>query len=291
VKLTHWIHAMRLRTLPAAGAPLILGGVLAYLDHGFSPLIMAYTVVSALAIQIGTNLANDYFDWKNGADTDKRLGPVRVTQAGLIRSSHVWWGMTVSFAVATVAGGALMLRGGWPIVGIGGVSIAMGVLYTGGPRPLGYMGLGDLLVLVFFGPVATAGTYYVNTLSLQWTPIVLGTALGLISTAIIVINNLRDIDEDRTTGKTTLAVRFGARFARWEYALCMIGGCVVAGGWSVLSGRPWGGVAAGVVGAVAIRLIRRLWPLNGRELDPLLGQTGRLLLALSLGVSLGWVIG
>lgn len=289
--IKHWIHAMRIRTLPAAGAPLILGGVLAYLDRGLHWGIMLCAVVSALAIQIGTNLANDYFDWKNGADTDLRVGPVRVTQAGLIPPNHVWWAMVGCFGIAALAGSVLMVRCGWPIVGIGFVSIAMGILYTGGPRPLGYMGLGDLLVFLFFGPVATAGTYYVNLLQWNLTSVVLGAALGLIATAIIGVNNLRDIIEDRTTGKTTLAVRFGARFARWEYSFCMVGGCVLAGGWAISSGRGWSAVAAGLVGAAAIRLIRQIWTLDGRELDPLLGQTGRLLLALSLGLSLGWVLG
>ncbi len=289
--MKHWIHAMRLRTLPAAGAPLILGGVLAYLDRGLHWGIMLCAVVSALAIQIGTNLANDYFDWKNGADTELRVGPVRVTQAGLIPPHHVWWAMVACFGIAALAGSVLMVRCGWPIVGIGLVSIAMGILYTGGPRPLGYMGLGDGLVFVFFGPVATAGTYYVNVLQWNLTALVLGSALGVMATAIIVVNNLRDIDEDRTTGKTTLAVRFGATFARWEYTFCMAGGCFLAGGWAVANGRGWSAVAAGMVGAVAIRLMRQVWKLDGRALDPLLGQTGRLLLALSLGLSLGWVLG
>ncbi len=287
----YWIHAMRLRTLPAAMAPLILGGILAYLDSGIHWGMMIAAVVSALAIQVGTNLANDYFDWKNGADTSARLGPLRVTQSGAIAPTRVWWAMVAAFGVAVVAGAALIFNGGWVVLAIGVLSIAMGVLYTGGPRPLGYMGLGDLLVFIFFGPVATAGTYYVNTLTWALTPMVLGAALGLMSTAILVVNNLRDMDEDRTTGKTTLVVRFGQRFGRWEYCVCMAGACLLAAAWSVSSGRGWAAVAAGLIGAASIRLMKQVGKRQGRALDPLLGQTGRLLLAMALGLSLGWVIG
>lgn len=282
---------MRLRTLPAVLAPLVLGTILAFLSGSFNFGMTILVVISAVSIQVGTNFANDYFDWKNGADTDRRVGPMRVTQAGKITPRAIWWGMVGVFGLAIAASAGVIIHTGWPILVIGIFSIAMGILYTGGPKPLGYMGLGDVLVFIFFGPVATAGTYYVNTLSFTWTPVFLGAALGCMATAILVVNNLRDVVEDRSTGKNTLVVRFGESFGRWEYGLCMVGAVVISWMVAVLNGRIWAAVAAGIVGIVGIRLTKLVVGRSGAELDPLLGQTGCLLVALAIGLSLGWVIG
>lgn len=286
-----WIMAMRLRTLPAAAAPLILGAILAHLEGNLHWGATVAACASALLIQIGTNFANDYYDHVNGADTPNRLGPTRVTHSGLVSPGQMKGLMIVTFGAAAAFGIYLIYRGGLPIAIIGALSILFGVTYTGGPKPLGYIGLGDILVLIFFGPVATAGMTYVNTLSWHPTAAVLGTGLGLFSTAILVVNNLRDIDEDRTTGKRTLVARFGPSFGRWEYAVCIIGGCALSSLWSVSQGRVWAAVASGVVAVAGLRLIKQVWRRNGRELNPLLGQTGRLLLALAIGLALGWTIG
>ncbi len=286
-----WIMAMRLRTLPAAGGPLVLGAILAHLEGGLHWGATLSAVASALLIQIGTNFANDYYDHQNGADTPNRLGPTRVTQSGLVDPNRMKHLMIATFGLAALFGIYLIYRGGFPIVVIGTLSILFGITYTGGPKPLGYIGLGDILVLIFFGPVATAGMTYVNTLSWNPNAAVLGLALGFMSTAILVVNNLRDIDEDRSTGKHTLVARFGPGFGRWEYAICIIGGCALSSIWSVSHGRAWAAVASGVVALTGLRLIKQVWRRCGRELNPLLGQTGRLLLALALGLSLGWTIG
>jgi 1,4-dihydroxy-2-naphthoate octaprenyltransferase len=199
--------------------------------------------------------------------------------------------MILTFGAAFLCGIGLITRGGWPVVAIGITSILFGILYTGGPKPLGYMGLGDVLVLLFFGPVATAGMVYINTLHWSSTAAILGIGLGLLSTAILVVNNLRDIVEDRSSGKNTLVARWGLQFGRWEYALCVIGGCSISSIWAVHEGRIWASVAAGIVALTSLRLIRMVWNQEGRALNPLLGQTGRLLLSLALGLSLGWVAG
>lgn len=282
---------MRLRTLPAAVAPVILGVVMAVSAQRFDPIASLMAFLGALAIQIGTNFANDYFDYRNGADTQKRLGPTRMTQAGLVTPATMKRAMVVAFGIAALCGIYLVWIGGTAIAVIGILSILFGILYTGGPIPLGYIGLGEILVLIFFGPVATAGTLYVNTLTWDLSAIVFGFALGLMSTAIIIVNNLRDIAEDRVTGKTTLAARFGPRFAKWEYTICVLGACAISSAWSALHGRIWGSAAAAIVALAGARLIIRVWKSEGPSLNPLLGQTGRLLMALALGISVGWLVG
>ncbi|NDC82294.1 1,4-dihydroxy-2-naphthoate polyprenyltransferase [bacterium] len=289
--LKNWVLAARLRTLPAAVAPVVLGAIIAYAAGRFNLLATLLAISGALAIQIGTNFANDYFDWRNGADTDRRLGPIRVTQSGLIPPQQVRAAMVGAFVVASAFGIGLIVRGGFPVLLIGVASIAMGILYTGGPKPLGYIGLGDSVAFLFFGPIATSATTYVNALYWDKNSCVLGIAMGFMTAAILSVNNMRDVEEDRLTGKCTLAVRFGIQTVRVEYALCTLGACGISGVWCVAAGRPWGGLVAGIVGAASIRLIRKMWSRTGRELDPLLGQTARLLLALAIGLSAAWIVG
>ena len=186
-----FVEAARMRTLPAAAAPALLGVALAVGSGTFHLVAAVCAVLGAIAIQIGTNYANDYFDFKNGADTEHRVGPRRATQAGLVAPSTMRAAFIIAFAVAVAFGVYLVVRGGWPIVAVGVASVICGILYTGGPKPLGYLGLGDVLVLIFFGPVAVAGTVYVQSLQLDWTAVVVGLSPGLLSTAILVVNNLR----------------------------------------------------------------------------------------------------
>ncbi len=222
-----WAMAARPRTLPAALAPVFVGtaaalqeiqhpsSVLGIDDFRWGTFIAA--LIGALFIQIGTNLANDYSDAKRGADTVDRLGPVRVTASGLAAPSRVLYATWAAFGVAALAGLYLGIEVGWEIIGIGIISIAAGVLYTGGPKPYGYEGLGEVFVFVFFGLVAVNGSYYVQLEQLDLAPFLLSIPIGLLSAAILVVNNVRDIDTDRRAGKRTLAVRLGRERTRELY--------------------------------------------------------------------------
>lgn len=216
-----WILAIRPRTLPAATVPVIVGSAIAYGDGKMNYWAALAALIAALLIQIGTNLANDVFDFKKGADTRERTGPLRVTQAGLLTSGQVLTGMTIIFVLAVLTGLYLISLGGWPILLIGILSILCGIAYTGGPYPLGYNGLGDLFVFVFFGLVAVCGTYYVQAGSLEISAFLAALPVGCLATAILVVNNLRDLENDRRAGKRTLAVRLGKKFTRWEYLLLL----------------------------------------------------------------------
>jgi 1,4-dihydroxy-2-naphthoate octaprenyltransferase len=222
LSLDNWILASRPKTLVAAVVPVMVGAAFAKqaaLEHW--PFVLC-ALLSALCIQIGTNLANDYSDFRRGADTSRRIGPVRVTQAGLIAPKKVRNGAILAFALAVVFGIPLIARGGVPILLIGMLSILCGWLYTSGPFPLGYNGLGELFVLLFFGFAATAGTYFV--LTLEWNPLALLIALapGLHAAALLAVNNVRDLETDRAAGKRTLAARFGRTFGRIEFALLIL---------------------------------------------------------------------
>ena len=179
-------------------------------------------LLGSVAIQIGTNFANDYYDWKRGADTHERLGPLRVTQAGLVTPPQMRLAMWIVFGFAVLDGAFLVWRAGWPILAVGLLSVGAGILYTGGPFPFGYHGLGDVFVFIFFGVIAVSGTYYAQALKLNSTVLLLSIPIGLLATAILVVNNLRDIDTDREAGKMTLAVRLGRRGTRWEFAILLL---------------------------------------------------------------------
>lgn len=212
-----WLLAIRPRTLPAAAAPVIVGSALAFYDDAFQFLPALAALLGALLLQIGANLANDVFDFKKGADTSERLGPPRVTQMGLLTPGQVYIGMIIVFALAALIGLYLIYVGGWVILGIGILSIVSAIAYTGGPFPLGYHGLGDIFVFLFFGLAAVCGTYFVQAGRVTNFVWLAANPIGLLAVAILVVNNLRDIDTDRAAGKKTLAVRFGARGAQVEY--------------------------------------------------------------------------
>ncbi|RMF56518.1 MAG: 1,4-dihydroxy-2-naphthoate octaprenyltransferase, partial [Calditrichaeota bacterium] len=195
-----WLMASRPRTLGAAIAPVLMGLSMAYADMGLHMPSAIATLICALLIQIGTNFANDYYDFVQGADTGERLGPTRATQAGLVTPQAMKKAFIMVFSVAFLIGLYLIWRGGWPIFLIGVLSILFGILYTGGPYPLGYNGLADIFVLIFFGPVAVGGTYYLQTLQINGLVLIAGLAPGLISTALLTVNNLRDVITDRQAG-------------------------------------------------------------------------------------------
>jgi len=286
-----WVLAIRPATLPVGVVPVLVGAAVAWAASGgagFRALPVLLALACALLLQVGTNLANDVFDAEKGADTADRLGPTRATQSGLLGARQVRGAMIAVFALAIAGGAALAVQVGWPIVAIGLASVLAGVLYTGGPWPLGYHGLGDAFVMLFFGFVAVAGTCFAATGTVA--PLAWGAAVpvGALATAVLVVNNVRDRATDAACGKRTLAVRFGRRFGVAEYALLVLAALATP---AVLVGaglaRPTALVSLLVL-PWALSLIRAVAGRDGRALNPLLGSTARLLLAhgalLSLGV-------
>lgn len=284
-----WLMAARPPTLPAAVVPVLVGSA-AVAGMAFRPLPFVAALLAAVLIQIGTNFANDYFDFHKGADTAERLGPVRVTQSGLLPPSTVRAAMIVVFGLAALIGLYLVLVGGWPILAIGLLSIAAGVLYTGGPYPLAYHGLGDLFVFIFFGLVAVCGTAYLHTGTIPPAAWFAALPVAMIVTAIIVVNNLRDIDTDRLAGKHTLAVLLGRRATRAEYL------ALVALAYLLL---PLG-VLLGLMSAwallplltlpLAVQMVRTVLAEQGRPLNRALAGTGRLHLLFGALFALGLLL-
>jgi 1,4-dihydroxy-2-naphthoate octaprenyltransferase len=225
------------------------------------------TLFGAVFIQIGTNLVNDALDFKRGADTADRLGPLRVTQAGLLSAKSVLVGAGVCFVLAALLGIPLIMRGGWPLLVVGLTSIAAAYAYTGGPYPLAYHGLGELFVMIFFGFVAVGGSYYVQRLQLDWRVILAGFAVGCLAVALLAINNLRDIGNDRASNKRTLAVRFGEKFGLLEIALCVLAPFIVIPliNWVPLLALP-----------LVIMLLRGVQRSKGAELNRSLAMAGAL---------------
>jgi 1,4-dihydroxy-2-naphthoate octaprenyltransferase len=223
-----WLMAARPRTLPAAVAPVLVGTALAATQGTFKPLTFLAAMLGALFIQVGTNLSNDYSDARRGADTEDRLGPVRVTAGGLVPPKQVLRATYIAFGAAVLAGVYLIATAGWELLLVGAASILAGVLYTGGPRPYGYEGLGEVFVFLFFGVVAVAGSFYAQTEELAWEAFVLAVPVGLLASAILVVNNVRDLETDRRAGKRTLAVRLGRQGARALYGGMLIGAFVTA---------------------------------------------------------------
>ena len=216
-----WLLAIRPPTLTAAVAPVLVGAAAAARDDAFALGPAAAALFGALALQVGANLANDVADFRAGADSEGRLGPPRVTQQGLLREREVVTGATVAFALAAVAGLYLTLVAGWAVVALGLASIVAAVAYTGGPWPYGYRGLGELFVFLFFGVLAVAGTYYVQAHAISLGVLAVSVPVGLTVTAILVVNNVRDIETDRRAGKRTLAVMLGRRLARYQFAFTL----------------------------------------------------------------------
>lgn len=271
-----WMLAARPKTLPAAAAPVVLGTALAYADGVFKAGPALAALAGALLIQIGTNFANDYFDYRQGADTHERLGPLRVTQAGLLAPEAVARGMWVAFGLAALIGIYLIATAGWPVILIGLASILAGIAYTGGPFPLGYNGLGDLFVFIFFGLIAVGGTYFVQAGTVTIHVLLSSAPVGLLATAILVVNNLRDIRTDRAARKMTLAVRLGERGTRLEYVILLAAAYLIPAGMVAGGAAPAGVLLSWLTLIRAYRLVRFIFKEQGRPLNRALAGTGRL---------------
>jgi 1,4-dihydroxy-2-naphthoate octaprenyltransferase len=274
-----WAMAARPRTLPAAVAPVLVGTALAWSAAGaFRPLAFVAALVGSIFIQIGTNLSNDYSDARRGADAEDRLGPVRVTAGGLVPPRRVLVWTYVAFGIALVAGLYLVLVAGIELLFVGIASIAAGVLYTGGPRPYGYVGLGEAFVFLFFGIVAVTGSYFVQTQEISWLALALSVPIGLLAAAILVVNNIRDIETDRRAGKNTLAVKLGrSRAARLYAAMLVVAFAVPVALWLAGELSAWV-VLTLVLGYPAARLDRTVRTRqDGPSLNGALAGTGMLL--------------
>lgn len=290
-----WLSAARPATLAASFAPVIAGTALAERDGGARWLPALAALAGAVLIQLGTNLHNDAADHERGADGPERLGPPRATALGWLDRATVRRAAALAFALALVPGAYLGVVGGWPLLVLGLVSIACGVLYTGGPFPLAYVGLGEVFVVAFFGVAAVAGTHVVQRGSssgasgasgVSLEAVLVGVALGLAASAILAVNNLRDRAGDARANKRTLVVRFGERFARAEHAACLLLPFLVFAG--LYARAQWTGwlvpLAALPLAAREIVLVRRK---DGRALNPHLGGAARVELVLALLLALG----
>jgi 1,4-dihydroxy-2-naphthoate octaprenyltransferase len=277
-----WGLAIRLRTLPAAAAGVVMGSALAWRDGVFRLDAALACLLTALLLQIGSNLANDVFDYERGTDTSERLGPIRVTQAGLLTPAQVKAGMFIVFALAAWLGLYLAWLGGWPVIVLGLAAILSAIAYTGGPFPLGYYGLGDLFVFVFFGLASVAGTYYVQAKSISSAAWWMAIPPGLIITAILVVNNLRDLENDRKAGKHTLAVMLGERASKTQYLVCMIGAYLAIPLAVLLRIVPWTALLTWVSLPLAIRTTNVVLKQKGRSLNAALAGTGQVALLFSI---------
>ena len=287
-----WLMAARIRTLPAAIAPVLVGTALAGWQHIFHPLRFVAALVGAIFIQVGTNLSNDYSDARRGADAEDRLGPVRVTAGGLVPPSQVLVATYVSFGIAILAGVYLVVVAGWQLLLVGGASILAGVLYTGGPKPYGYEGLGELFVFLFFGIVAVAGSYFVQVKHLDWKAFALAVPVGLLASAILVVNNFRDIDSDRRAGKRTLAVRLGRDKTRTMFAVIVYVAFLLAPvTWVFGPMKPWV-LLPWLTLPLAAQIVREVRNrTDGPSLNQALAHTGLLQLAFCTLLSAGLLCG
>lgn len=286
-----WFLASRPATLPAAVVPVLVGTAVGASESSFRPAVFVITLLASLLIQIGTNFANDLSDFHKGADTSERLGPTRVTQSGLISVAEVKRGIAVAFGLALLAGVYLGYVGGWPIVVVGLLSILCGMAYTGGPWPLGYHGLGDLFVFIFFGVIGVAGSAYLQTGQVTTLALLASIPVGLLVTNILVINNLRDVETDREAGKHTLAVILGAERVRQQYAVFSMGAYIVTPFLWYFGGSSKFVLLAWLTLPLSARLVMVVNAgLSGRPLNKVLKLTGQLHLLFGALLALGLLL-
>lgn len=286
-----WIIAIRPRTLPAAIGPLLVGNVLALQLEQFSGLIAVTSMLCAVLLQIAVNLANDYFDFKSGVDTAERVGPIRVTQSGMLSPTAVRNAMFLSLALALFVGSFLIIHGGWPIAILAVVAVLGALGYSGGPYPLASHGLGEVAAFVFFGLVAVVGSYFLQANTTSTSAWLLGSAIGFLNAAIMLVNNTRDMDTDIKAGKKTLAVRIGLAQARIFYqSLVYLPFAIIITGYfmGALAGLPV--LLAGLGFILARNLCRDFNEVTGAALNPLLGRTAKLTMIFSGLFSVGLII-
>ncbi len=279
-----WLEASRPKTLIASISPALIGTVLAWNAGSFSLLTFLLTLLTGVAIQIGTNFANDYFDFLKGADTNERKGPRRVTQAGLVALPVMRKAIILAFTIAALSSAYLAAIGGPYISLLTILYIGLSLAYTAGPMPLAYLGLGDFFVLFFYGPVATLITYYLQAHDLSLQVGILGLCPGLVSTAILTANNLRDINEDRNCNKKTLCVRFGETFGRIEYTFCLVAACLIP--------CVYGHYLMPILLVPAFVPIKALWTIHDKQLlNVPFAQTGKLLILYTLLLTVSIIYG
>ena len=282
-----WVLAIRPRTLPAAAAGVVTGAALAWRDGYFRLDAVLVCLFTALLLQIGSNLANDVFDFERGTDTAERLGPTRVTQAGMLTPKQVKFGMVVVFGLSAILGLYLAWLGGWVIIILGAAAIISAIAYTGGPLPIGYYGLGDIFVFIFFGLASVAGTYYIQAGFVSPTVWWMTIPPGLIITAILVVNNLRDIENDRKGGKHTMAVRLGEQGTKIQYIVCMVVAYLVLIPLVGAGLIPWTTLLAWISLPFAYQATKVVLTQKGRPLNMALAKTGQTALIFSLLFWLG----
>ena len=286
-KIRSWVIASRPRTLPAAVVPVLVGSAAAASDNKFILLYASIALICSLLIQIGTNFTNDLYDYLKGADNEKRKGPLRVMVNGLISVTEMKMGIVIVFLTAFALGLYLVYTGGYIVLVIGIASIIAGIAYTAGPYPLAYNGLGDFFVFMFFGVVGTAGSYFVQAHTFSYLPFLCSIPVGALITNILVVNNYRDIDEDRAANKYTLAVKFGRVFTRYQFIFLLLISFIMPlilyfgfnfNYWVFL---PY------LTIPIAFRLIKMLYSLEGKELNKTLELTARLSALFGLLLSAG----
>lgn len=277
-----WLAAARPRTLPAAAAPVIVGSALAWQAGQLSVAAAALCLGFAILVQVGTNFANDYYDFVKGADTAARVGPQRAVAAGLVAPATMRRAMAAVFCAAFGVGLGLLPWGGWPLLIIGVTSIACGIAYTGGPWPLGYLGLGDVFVFLFFGLVAVGTTFFVQTGRLTLEVLLAGAAIGALAANILVVNNYRDVETDAAAGKRTLVVRFGRRFARAQFGVAWLFAFAVPVVLAIRGHRAWWLLPLTLIPLALAHLRRLRQSTQPAELIALLGATGKALAFYSL---------
>lgn len=276
-KFKSWVLASRPKTLPAAVVPVLVGSALAFFENSFSLSAALVALFCSLLIQIGTNYANDLYDFLSGADKKDRSGPQRALASGLITVSEMKLGIFVTFGLAFLSGLYLVYLGGFAVLIIGILSILAGLAYTAGPYPLAYNGLGDIFVFIFFGVVGTAGTYYVQTLKLSTLPFLASIPVGALITNILVVNNYRDTDEDRLAGKRTTAVLFGKNFARMQYiTLLAVSYLIPVFVYFTFPQIPVWVMLPLVTIPVAVKLVKMLFSFQGKQLNRTLELTAKL---------------
>jgi 1,4-dihydroxy-2-naphthoate polyprenyltransferase len=290
-KIKTWLIASRAETLMASTAPVLVGGAIAFCDTTINMPVLLITFITAALIQCGTNLANDYYDHLKGTDAIESPGQHRAINEGLVTAKQVKAAFIISFSLATLLGLYLVYKGGSVILVIGLISIASGLLYTAGPYPLAYIGLGDIFVLLFFGPVASAGTYYLQTAAINRYAIIAGLAPGLLSVAILTVNNIRDIQTDSKANKKTIIVRLGYNFGIFEYIFCITLACLVPIYLCISTGEHLFSLASLIILIPAAKNIKIICSRpDDQTLNKALESTAKQVLIYTMLFSVGWVL-